>query len=78
MDSYYLSKDEWDTIVEIGVGDQSGEIVNKKISGATKSALTRKYVVFIVLLALENANIMMPGTICRSILLLSTKHWISG
>lgn len=44
MDEYYLSKDEWDTIVEIGVGDQSGEIINKKISGATKSALTRKFV----------------------------------
>ncbi|KAF8624173.1 hypothetical protein AX15_006010 [Amanita polypyramis BW_CC] len=43
MDEYYLSKDDWDTIVELGVGDRKDEFVLKKISSATKSAFTRKY-----------------------------------
>ena len=42
MDEYYLSKDEWDTIVELGVGDHRDELVLKKISSATKTSLTRK------------------------------------
>ena len=42
MDQYYLSKDDWDTIVELGVGDRKDDIVLKKISPATKTAFTRK------------------------------------
>ena len=42
MDHYYLSKDDWDTIVELGVGDHKDDIVLKKISSATKAAFTRK------------------------------------
>ena len=44
MDDYYLSKEEWDTIVELGVGDHRDEDVLKKISSTTKSTLTRKCV----------------------------------
>lgn len=43
MDEYYLSKDEWDAIVEMGIGENSGEPLLKKIPAATKSAFTRKY-----------------------------------
>ncbi|KAG8901434.1 hypothetical protein FRB99_005308 [Tulasnella sp. 403] len=43
MDDYYLSKEEWDCLVELGVGDRQDEIVLKKIPPATKTAFTRKY-----------------------------------
>ncbi|TNY21158.1 DNA replication factor C large subunit [Rhodotorula diobovata] len=44
MDEYYLGRDEWDTIVELGVGDgRTMEEVLKKIPSQTKSAFTRKY-----------------------------------
>ena len=42
MDDYFLSKEDWDTIVELGVDDKRDELVLKKISTATKTALTRK------------------------------------
>ncbi|GJJ07431.1 hypothetical protein Clacol_001633 [Clathrus columnatus] len=41
MDMYYLSKEDWDTILELGVGDHKDEKVLKTISAATKSAFTR-------------------------------------
>ncbi|KDQ07752.1 hypothetical protein BOTBODRAFT_119605 [Botryobasidium botryosum FD-172 SS1] len=43
MDEYYLSKEDWDTIVELGVDDHNDDMVMKKIATATKSAFTRKY-----------------------------------
>ncbi|TFK35074.1 replication factor RFC1 C terminal domain-containing protein [Crucibulum laeve] len=43
MDQYYLSKEDWDTIVELGVDDHKDELVLKKVPGATKAAFTRKY-----------------------------------
>jgi replication factor C subunit 1 len=42
MDEYYLSREDWDTIVELGVGDRKDDLVLKKITTATKSAFTRK------------------------------------
>lgn len=42
MDEYYLSKEDWDTIVELGVDDRKDDLVLKKISTAVKTALTRK------------------------------------
>ena len=42
MDEYYLSKEDWDTIVELGVGDRKDDLVLKKIAPATKTAFTRK------------------------------------
>lgn len=47
MDEYYLSKEDWDTILELGVDDKRDQIVAKDMSTATKSALTRKWVVFL-------------------------------
>ncbi|KAJ7283158.1 replication factor RFC1 C terminal domain-containing protein [Mycena rebaudengoi] len=43
MDEYFLTKEDWDTIVELGVDDKKDDQVLKKISAATKTALTRKY-----------------------------------
>ena len=43
MDDYYVSREDWDTIVELGLGEQKDEVVLKKIATATKTALTRKY-----------------------------------
>lgn len=43
MDEYYLTKDEWDGLVDMGIGDNSGEPLLKKIKPATKTAFTRKY-----------------------------------
>ncbi|KAI9448378.1 replication factor RFC1 C terminal domain-containing protein [Lactarius indigo] len=43
MDDYYISREDWDTIVELGLGEQKDEVVLKKIPTATKSALTRRY-----------------------------------
>jgi hypothetical protein len=42
MDEYYLSKEDWDTILELGVDDKREQIVAKGISTATKAALTKK------------------------------------
>lgn len=46
MDEYYLSKEDWDTIVELGVDDKKDQIVAKEISTATKTALTKKWGIF--------------------------------
>lgn len=43
MDQYYLSKEEWEAIVEMGIGEgMNGEQVMKQIPAQTKSAFTRK------------------------------------
>lgn len=39
MDAYYLSKEDWETIVELGVGENK----DVKIATAAKSSFTRKY-----------------------------------
>jgi replication factor C subunit 1 len=44
MDEYFISREDLDTIIELGVDEHRDEIVNKKISTATKTALTKKYV----------------------------------
>ncbi|KAJ2936442.1 hypothetical protein H1R20_g652, partial [Candolleomyces eurysporus] len=43
MDEYYLSKEDWDTIVELGVGPNQDDAILKKINTAAKSSFTRKY-----------------------------------
>ncbi|KAI5475697.1 chromosome transmission fidelity factor [Pseudohyphozyma bogoriensis] len=44
MDDYYLTKEEWDTIVELGIGDGfEQEGVLKKIPTAVKTSFTRQY-----------------------------------
>ncbi|RDX48557.1 DNA replication factor C, large subunit [Lentinus brumalis] len=43
MDEYFLTREDWDTIVELGVGDNNDTQVLKKISTATKTSFTKKY-----------------------------------
>ena len=43
MDSYYLTKDDRDAIVELGVGPMDMEWDGNKVQTATKSAFTRVY-----------------------------------
>lgn len=42
MDEYYLTKDDWDAILELGVGDNNME--NIKIESQSKATFTRLYV----------------------------------
>lgn len=44
MDAYYLGREDWDALVELGVGENRDEVVLKKIAPATKSAFTRRWV----------------------------------
>jgi replication factor C subunit 1 len=41
MDYYYLTKDEFDAILELGIGDQNGEAVMKSIPSQVKAAFTK-------------------------------------
>lgn len=43
MDDYFLNRDDWDTLVELGLDEYKDDVVLKQISTATKTALTRKY-----------------------------------
>jgi len=43
MDDYYLSKDEWDTIIELGLDENKDTVILKKMTTATKSTLTKRY-----------------------------------
>lgn len=42
MDEYYLSREDWDTVVELGVDQNKDDLILKKISTATKTTLTKK------------------------------------
>ncbi len=42
MDEYFLNREDWDTLVELGLDDFREDLVLKKISTATKTAFTRK------------------------------------
>jgi replication factor C subunit 1 len=41
MDSYFLTKEDWDAILELGVGPMDGDTI--KIDSQTKSTFTRLY-----------------------------------
>lgn len=43
MDEYYLSKEEYDMILELGVGKHAEKLLNAQIPSAVKSDLTRRY-----------------------------------
>lgn len=43
MDSYYLNKEDWDSIVELGVGRNKDSELVKGLKTAVKSKFTRKY-----------------------------------
>jgi len=41
MDEYYLNREDWETLVELGVGDRNDVAVLKSIPTATKTAFTK-------------------------------------
>ncbi|KAK9765690.1 DNA replication factor C complex subunit Rfc1 [Basidiobolus ranarum] len=43
MDEYYLNKDDWDSLIDMGVGSFSGEKILSKIPTNVKSNFTRTY-----------------------------------
>ncbi|EGV60115.1 DNA replication factor C, large subunit [Yamadazyma tenuis ATCC 10573] len=43
MDYYFLTREDWDTILDFGVGAAKGEAVLKKIPTKVKTAFTRTY-----------------------------------
>lgn len=43
MDQYYFSKEDWDSVLELGVGAGDSTDILKKIPTKVKSAFTRKY-----------------------------------
>lgn len=43
MDSYFLTKDDWDAIIELGVGPMDMEGLPKRIESQTKATFTRLY-----------------------------------
>jgi len=43
MDDYYLTKEDWDTIMDFMIGPEKTDVLLKKIPTAVKSAFTRKY-----------------------------------
>lgn len=43
MDSYYLTKEDWDVVMELGIGPKSYEQKAKGLSTGLKSAFTRHY-----------------------------------
>lgn len=42
MDEYYLNKEDWDTLVELGVGDRNEAAVLKLVPTQTKTAFTKR------------------------------------
>ncbi|KAJ3072599.1 hypothetical protein HDU98_003322 [Podochytrium sp. JEL0797] len=43
MDEYYLTREDWDSILELGLEECSGKVLTAEIATATKSAFTRTY-----------------------------------
>ena len=43
MDHYYLTREDWDSLLDFGVGPAKGEFLSKKIPTKVKTAFSRKY-----------------------------------
>ena len=43
MDKYFLNKEDWDALLELGLGELQGDLIMKKIPSNVKSAFTRTY-----------------------------------
>lgn len=68
MDSYFLTKDDWDAILELGVGPMDMERV--KVESQTKATFTRSFVTCLFHCCIPNAYIDLATTLrtirCRS------------
>jgi len=47
MDEYYLTKEDFDSIVEISIGHNDGEALMKDVPSNAKAAFTRKHAFFL-------------------------------
>ena len=43
MDEYYLTRDDYDNLLDLGLGDNDRAMIESKIPTATKTAFTRAY-----------------------------------
>ncbi|OJA19091.1 hypothetical protein AZE42_03732 [Rhizopogon vesiculosus] len=43
MDEYCLSREDWDTVIELGVDGHKDDVITKLIKPATKASFTKKY-----------------------------------
>lgn len=43
MDYYYLTKEDWESIIDLGIGNSKGDAILKKIPTKVKTSFTRKY-----------------------------------
>lgn len=43
MDEYYLTREDFDSIIEISLGPNNGEALMKEVPSNTKTAFTKKY-----------------------------------
>lgn len=43
LDHYYLTREDWEYLIDFGVGPGNGEALLKKLATKTKSAFTRRY-----------------------------------
>ncbi|KNC98455.1 replication factor C subunit 1 [Spizellomyces punctatus DAOM BR117] len=43
MDEYYLTREDWDTVMELGVGPNAASKMSNKIPASVKSSFTRTY-----------------------------------
>lgn len=50
MDEYYLTREDFDSIIEISMGPNNGEALMKEVSPNVKTAFTRKYIHIVVLI----------------------------
>ncbi|KAI9137395.1 replication factor RFC1 C terminal domain-containing protein [Paraphysoderma sedebokerense] len=43
MDEYYISREDWDSILDLALGEYNSEVISKKIPSTAKSRFTREY-----------------------------------
>ena len=44
MDEYFINREDWDALVELGLDEFKEDLILKKISTATKTSFTKKSV----------------------------------
>ena len=78
MDAYYLSREDWDTLVELGVDHHQEAVVLKKIAASTKTAFTKKYVVCVCVRAVSLERVCVPGTMRPIIRSRIIRRWMGS
>lgn len=77
MDEYYLTKEDWDAILELGVGDDfDGEKILKMIPPAVKSSFTRASVLLLPAVVMRADAERLAGTTKSIIRCLSLRRMV--